>query len=238
VWQDCEFCVNYYLRFGIIFIFNRKESLPNFATVAKRRNVDRNFKPAMRSISTYLLVVHLISCNEKYDEIDNHYFQTLAIQDTLLDNKKVIVMKVSDSLPDNYPHLLVKDKESGSKYLFKNYECELENDSIIRYYYPAFIYDDDGGFRKNGIWVYTKFYKEGTFPFTTKGMEFSVDSIPQKWNKVLPKKEGIYFYKNNSLYVLSTEQSENKFREKEMDGFYFIPNNGRLFDKINIYKLK
>ena len=192
----------------------------------------------MRNLTIYLLFSILISCNEEYDKIDNGYFKKLSIQDTLLDNKKVIVMKVGDSISDNYPHLLVKEKESDRKYLFKEYDCELENDSIIRSYCAAFIYDENGGFSKNGIWVYTKFYTEGTFPFTTKVMEFSADSVPQNWNKVLPKKEGIYFYKNNSLYTLSTEQSEEKFKEKEMDGFYFIPNNGRLFDKININQLE
>lgn len=191
----------------------------------------------MRNLAIYLLFSILISCNDKYEEIDNQYFKKLSIQDTLLDNKKVLVIKVGKSISDNYPQLLVKDKESNRKYLFKEDDCELENDSIIRTYYPAFIYDENGGFRKNGIWVYTKFYTKGTFPFTTKGMEFSVDSVPQNWNKNLPKKEGIYFYKNNFLHILSTEQSEEKFKEKEIDGFYFIPNNGRLFDKINIYKL-
>ncbi|WP_298143768.1 hypothetical protein [Flavobacterium sp.] len=191
----------------------------------------------MRNLPIYLLFSILISCHEKYDEIDNQYFNKLSILDTLIDNKKVLVLKVGDSISDNYPHLLVKDKESDRKYLFKEYECELENDSIIRSYSPAFVYDENGGFRKNGIWVYTKFFTEGTFPFKSKGMKFSVDSIPQNWNQDLPKKEGIYLYKNNSLHILSTEQSEEKFREKEIDGFYFIPNKGRLYDKINIYNL-
>ena len=192
----------------------------------------------MTNLTKYLIFSLLISCNEKYDEIDNQDFQTLSIQDTLLNNKKVLVMKVGDSVVDKYPRLLVKVKQSDRKYLFKEYDCELENDSIIRTYYTAFIYDENGGFRENGIWVYTKFYTEGTFPFTTRGMKFSVDSVPQNWKKDLPKKEGIYFYKDNSLVLLSTQQSEEKFKEKEMDGFYFIPNNGRLFDRINIYKLE
>ena len=192
----------------------------------------------MRNFSIFILIVLFISCDKKYDEIGNQYFQTLSIQDTLLDNKKVTVLKVGESISDKYPHLLVENKQSNKKYLFKEYDCELENDSIILSYYPAFIYDEDGGFRKNGIWVYTKFYTKGTFPFTTKSMEFNVDSIPKNWKKDLPKKEGIYFYKNNSLLILSTEQSDEKFREKEMNGFYFIPNKGRLFDKINVFTLE
>jgi hypothetical protein len=154
-----------------------------------------------------------------------------------LDNKKVIVMKIVKHTSNDYSYLLVKDKKNSGKYLFKDSECELENDSIIRSYYPAFIYDENGGFRKNGIWVYTKFTKKGTFPFITNSMEFSVDSVPQNWKKGLPKKEGIYLYKNAKLKMISTEQSEEKFKEKKIDGFYFFPNNGRLFDKININQL-
>lgn len=194
----------------------------------------------MRKFGIYFLLLLFVSCNKKYEIIDEDYFRTLSIHDTLLNNEKVVVMKVGDSISDANPYLLVKNNQSNTKsyYLFKQEDCELENDSIILSYKPAFIYDEDGGFRKNGIWVYTKFYTEGTFPFASKGMNFSVDSIPENWNKALPKKEGIYFYRNNSLLLLSNVQSEDKFSEKEMDGFYFIPNKGRLFEKINIYQLK
>ena len=69
-------------------------------------------------------------------------------------------------------------------------------------------------------------------------MKFSVDSIPKNWNKKVPKNEGFYFYKNNSLHLISKEQSEDKFKEYEKDGFYFFPNSGRLYDRINIHKLR
>lgn len=192
-----------------------------------------------KSLPLLYLLLFFASCNKEYETINETRFRSLSIQDTLLNNKKVVVMKVGDSMTDAYPQLLVKSKHSEAQnyYLFKEYDCELQNDSIILSYYPAFIYDEDGGFKKNGIWVYTKFYQKGSFPFTTHGMAFSVDSIPKNWNKELPKKEGIYFYKNNSLQLLSSEQSEEKFKEKELNGFYFIPNKGRLFNKINIYQL-
>ncbi len=177
------------------------------------------------------MLLFFASCDKKYEVISDEHFQTLSIRDTLLNNRKGLVLKVGKSISDSFPNLLVKSN-TNRHYLFED-DCELENDSIILAYYPAFIYDDEGEFRKNGIWVYTEFYSEGTFPFITEGMKFSVDSIPKNWNKTLPRKEGIYFYKNNSLSLITTEQSEDKFKEKKIDGFYFIPNKGRLFDKIN-----
>ncbi|MGD5652431.1 hypothetical protein QUT03_22720, partial [Xanthomonas citri pv. citri] len=99
----------------------------------------------MKNLTLFLLFSILISCNDKYEKIDNDYFEKLSIKDTLLDTKKVVVMKVGDSISDRFPNIVVEDKASDAKYLFKDYESELENDSIIRSYYPAFIYDDDGG---------------------------------------------------------------------------------------------
>jgi len=191
----------------------------------------------MKKLPIYLLALFFASCDKSYTVVDDEHFRTLSIQDTLLHNKKVLVLQVGDSVSDAYPHLLVKSNRSNTNYLF-NEDCELRNDSIMLSYAPAFVYDDEGGFRKNGIWVHTTFYREGTFPFTRKGMRFSVDSVPQNWNKALPRKEGIYFYRKNSLSLVATEQSEEEFKKREMDGFYFIPNKGRLFDKININELK
>lgn len=193
----------------------------------------------MKKLSIFILSFLFISCDKEYNIINEKDFQALSIQDTLLKNKEVIVMKVGKSISDEYPKLLMKKNQLDSKnyYLFKD-DCEMLNDSIILSYYSAFIYEDGSGFRKNGIWVYTEFYKEGIFPFTSKGRKFSVDSIPKNWNKKVPKNEGIYFYKNNSLHLISKEQSEDKFKEYEKDGFYFFPNSGRLYDRINIRKLR
>lgn len=186
----------------------------------------------MKIISICFLLVLLLSCEKKFKRITTDKFQEMAVQDTLVENSRFSVFKVGLSNTDEFPKILLQTK-SKKNYLF-DYECELENDSTILFYYSAFVIDQDGAFRKNGIWVYTEFNTEGTFPFISKGMSFSVDSIPSKWNKVVPTKEGIYFYKNNALTLFSTEQSEKKFKEKELDGFYFFPNKGRLFDRINI----
>ena len=68
-------------------------------------------------------------------------------------------------------------------------------------------------------------------------MKFSVDSLPATWDKPLPTKEGIYYYQNDSLILFSNEQSADRFKANNKDGFYFIPNKGRLFDRININNL-
>lgn len=189
----------------------------------------------MKILPICLLMVLLLSCEKRYKQISTNDFKEMVIQETLVQNSRVSVFKVGKSNEDEFPEILLQTK-AQKKYLF-DYDCELENDSIILSYYSAFLIDEDGSFRKNGIWVYTKFHTEGTFPFISKGMSFSVDSIPKNWNKVAPTKEGIYFYKNNALTMLSKEQSEKKFREKELDGFYFFPNKGRLFDRININEI-
>jgi hypothetical protein len=77
------------------------------------------------------------------------------------------------------------------------------------------VIDEHGSFRNNGIWVYTEFYTEGTFPFHSNVIKYSVDSIPKSWNNEVPTQEGIYFFENNALTKISKEQSEEKFKEKE-----------------------
>jgi hypothetical protein len=188
----------------------------------------------MKKIFFFLATLFILtSCEKAYKVISNQDFMKLAILDTLVKKPNLLVLKVGDSISDVYPRLLVK---SNRLYHFDS-ECEIQNDSTILSYYPPFIYDYEGEIRKNGIWAYTSFYTKGKFPFETKGMNFSVDSIPKNWNQKVPTQEGIYFFENNSLNLFSNEQSEEKFKEKEKNGFYFFPNKGRLFDKININKL-
>lgn len=180
-----------------------------------------------------MILVMLYSCDKEYEVVSDEQYQKFAIQDTLVTKLNLLVLKVGNSVSDSYPRLLVK---SNRLYLF-NENCGLQNDSTILSYYPAFMIDSEGEFRKNGLWLYANFYTEGTFPFQTKGIKFSVDSIPKNWTKKVPVKEGIYFYEKNSLKMISKEQSEDKFKEKEKDGFYFFPNSGRLYKKININEL-
>lgn len=196
----------------------------------------------MKRVPIYFVLCLLIACkqfeqNNNYKEISNQQLQKLNVLDTLVNNPRNIVLKVGDSLADPYAQLLVKTKpsENSKNYLFD--EAKLENDSIAISYGPAFIYDEETNSRKNGIWVYTKFSKSGVPPFTTSSMEYSVDSIPPNWKKKVPTKEGIYFYQDNSLQLISTEQSEKQFNDMKRNGFYFFPNNGRMFERININQL-
>lgn len=187
----------------------------------------------MKHLVILMIFLSLFSCEKEYEIISDQEFKKKVIQDTLFNNSNYTVMSIGESAKDNYPRLFVK---ANHLYLFER-DCELSNDSIIHCYYPAFIIDSDGEFRKNGIWIYAKFENEGYFPFNTKIIKYSVDSIPSNWNKKLPVDEGVYFYNNNRLELISSVQSEEKFKEKEMNGFYFIPNRGRLFDKITIKDL-
>lgn len=186
----------------------------------------------MKKLLIFVIII-FYSCERPYKVINDEDFRKLSIQKTLVKKNKYSVYKVGDSASDEYPNLLVKSKKL---YLF-NYDCEFVNDSIIHSNNIEFIIDEYSDFRKNGIWVYTDFYTEGSFIFKTNGMKFSSDSIPKNWKGKLPKKEGIYFYENNTLKMISKVQSEEKFKEKRKDDFYYFPNNGKLFNKINITKL-
>ncbi|MCZ8145957.1 hypothetical protein [Flavobacterium sp.] len=184
----------------------------------------------MKTTIILITFLFLCSCEKDYEQISEEEFRSLTVQDTISKNQNMIILKVGDSLADEYSRILVK---SENYYLF-NANCEVKNDSTILSYSPAFIIDSEGEFRKNGIWVYCEFYTEGNFPFHANCIRFSPDSIPRNWNGKLPTKEGIYLLKNGYLKMISNEQSEDKFKEKKINGFYFLPNKGRLFDKIDL----
>lgn len=183
---------------------------------------------------SFVLVALLLSCNEDYTVISANQFHKFVVLDTLRSTSESSVYLVGTSVADKSPRILVNNSKM---YLF-GYDSSFEHDSIVYNYEPAFVIDSNGSFRKNGIWVYSDFYTEGTFPFQTKGIQFNVDSIPLNWNSKVPTIEGIYFYENNVLNRLSTEQSEKAFNEIKKDGFYFFPNSGRLYTKTNSNKLK
>lgn len=181
----------------------------------------------------FLLTMTFFSCESPYKVINENDLRNISIQKTLVKKPKYSIYKAGDSATDPYPNLLVK---SNKLYLF-NSDCELANDSTIYANINEFLIDENSDNRKDGIWVYSDFYTEGSFVYKTSGVKFSVDSIPRNWKGKLPKQEGIYFYENNTLKMVSKIQSEEKFYETEKDGFYYFPNNGKLFDKINIAKL-
>lgn len=181
----------------------------------------------------FLLAITFYSCERPYKVINDDDFRKLSIQKTLVKNSKYSVIEVKNTASDSYTRLLVK---SNKLYLFDD-DSELANDSIIHTNITEFLIDENSDSRKNGIWVYSDFYTEGNFIYKTSGIKFGVDTIPRNWKGKLPNQEGIYFYENNALKMISKVQSEEKFNETEKDGFYYIPNKGILFDKINIARL-
>ncbi|MGJ8660252.1 MAG: hypothetical protein ACSHWV_10400 [Cellulophaga fucicola] len=180
------------------------------------------------------VVVLLLSCNEDYTVISTDQFNKFVVLDTLRSTTESSVYLVGTSATDKSPRILVKNSKM---YLF-GYDSSFEQDSIVYNYDLAFVIDSNGSFRKNGIWVYSDFYTEGTFPFQTKGIKFNVDSIPPNWRSKVPTTEGIYFYENNVLNRISKEQSNEQFNKIKKDGFYFFPKSGRLYTKINSNKLE
>ncbi|WGD34929.1 hypothetical protein [Olleya sp. YS] len=188
----------------------------------------------MKLFKILVLVLLIFSCQDDYKIISESDLKKLTIQDTLVNNPSHLIMTVGKSESDEFPKLLLKKRHM---YMFDR-DFEVANDSTIISYYSAFLIDSDGAFRKNGIWLYAQFKNEGVFPFNSNSIIYSVDSIPKNWNTKRPTTEGIYFYENDSLQLLSKEQSEEKFKEKRKNGFYFIPNKGRLFDKINVNDLE
>lgn len=186
----------------------------------------------MKKLLIFVIII-FYSCERPYKVINDKELRKHSIQKRLVKKSKYSVYNVGNSISDAYPSLLVK---SNKLYLF-DADCELANDSIIRTNVVEFLIDENSDNRKDGIWVYSDFYTEGNFIYKTSGIKFGVDSIPRNWKGKLPKEEGIYFYENNTLKMISKVQSEEKFNETEKDGFYYIPNNGKLYDKINIAKL-
>lgn len=188
----------------------------------------------MKQVLVSIVFISLLSCNDNYKVISESKLNELFIQDTLVNTLDHTIMTVGRSIDDEFPKLLLNKKRL---YLFDR-DYEVENDSTILLYDHAFLIDSNGSFRKNGIWIHATFYEEGIFPFNSKNIKYKVDTIPDNWNQERPTQEGIYFFDTNQLSLFSEEQSPEKFKEEEKNGFYFIPNKGRLFNRIAINQLK
>ncbi|MGO4773090.1 hypothetical protein ACEN2I_15615 [Flavobacterium sp. W22_SRS_FK3] len=198
-----------------------------------------------KSILLFSLIA-LYSCDNKYNPYQKINLETYSKYiplDTLLQKENVLITKVQDSKYPIISKILIK--KSNSYFIFDT-DCYLENDSTIIAYAPPFQSDlDNGSFQKNGIWLYTEFYTEenkkgnSIYEISDSGAKFSVDSLPQNLNlRSLPKSEGIYFFENNSLKQVSAIQSEDAFYKLNKNGFYFLPNTGRLFEHIKISSIK
>jgi hypothetical protein len=130
----------------------------------------------------------------------------------------------------------------NDRYFKLDYDTFPENDSIVIWYAPAYSYsEDDHGFQKDGIWVHTEFTvkRDKIIPIMPmNSIQYHVDSLPPGYKDInRPKAEGIYFYENNRLNLVSKEQSEDAFNGYKKNGFYFIPNSGRLFTRHSINEI-
>jgi len=193
-----------------------------------------------------LIFLTLNSCSNNpdkyYKALTREEYQKYIAIDTLLENKKNLITECKSPLPYPVFTTLVKKIGTGNVSYFKlDSDAYLENDSIVIAYASAFKSDESGDMQKDGLWLYAEFYdnenKKGNwfYSISDSGIRFSVDSLPPNYKpENLPTKEGIYLLKNEKIKMISTEQSEEKFSSLKINGFYFIPNTGRLFKRYNI----
>jgi hypothetical protein len=197
-----------------------------------------------KSILLFSLIA-LYSCDNKnnaYQKINLETYSKYIPLDTLLQKENVLITKVQDSKYPIISKILIKKNNS---YFIFDTDCYLENDSTIIAYAPPLKSDSDtGSFQRNGIWFYSEHYQDNkkgnsVYSISDVGAKFSVDSVPKNLKiKQLPKSEGIYFFENNSLKQISSIQSEDAFYKLNKNGFYFLPNTGRLFEHIKISSIK
>jgi len=184
------------------------------------------------------------SQDEFFKEIDFKSYNQYKLVDTLFVKGSFLVTK--RNLPSgffSFSEFVQIDFGKRKRYFLLNYDAHFINDTSIYAFSPAFKATSvDKGFMQNGIWVYTQILTEkieGSNDLRRTGKRFAVDSLPINWDyKRLPTKEGIYFYEVNKLVQISSEQSEEAFDSYGKDGFYFIPNTGRLFTKHSIREIK
>ncbi|HYD92598.1 MAG TPA: hypothetical protein VEA37_14065 [Flavobacterium sp.] len=167
-----------------------------------------------------------------YQPLTESEYSLLNSNDTIIFTHKLLVTCTGNA--GNYNDMgtiCVRKTFSGGIGYFKlAHDVYFQNSTTLIEYQGFFSSGDDGPFQKNGIWVYTDFYKE---PFKS-GMNFAVDSLPPGYDDInRPNIEGIYFYEHKGLWRISKGQSEEEFQKFGKDGFYFIPNSGRFFKKHN-----
>jgi len=204
------------------------------------KNVFRNYK---RQIA-FLCFMSLLAtaCSQKEDtwylHLDFNEYQQYSVKDSLLATPHIIVTKgINPSMSWQMPMLIKKNTKDKTEYYKISADSYLENDSTIVVYASPF----KSGNEKNGLWLYADFFdgenKQGNAIYSTtdSGVRFAIDSVPYTTYSIkLPTREGIYIFKENKLILANKEQSEDVFYTLNKDGFYFIPNTGRLFKRHNI----
>ncbi len=186
-------------------------------------------------ISLFLISILAASCEEKslYNSLTESEYIAFKANDTVINTPKLLVTCTGNAGSYNDMETILVRKATNEEvdYFKLAPDVYFENNSTLIEYQGFFSSGEDGPFQKNGIWVYTDFYKE-TFH---SGMRFAVDSMPSGYNDVnRPANEGIYFYEHGSLKRISKTQSDEAFQKFGKDGFYFIPNSGRFFKRHSV----
>lgn len=199
----------------------------------------------MKKTALLFLAIVLFSCSEKnnnYKKVDLETYSEYKTIDTLLSKENLLITMGQNSRYPQISQLLCKKDKS---YFVFDTNCYLENDSVIIAYAPPLKSDSDtGSFQKNGVWFYSEHYEDNkkgnsVYSVSDVGAKLSVDSVPKNLKiKQLPKSEGIYFFENNTLKQISSSQSEDAFYKLNKNGFYFLPNTGRLFEHIKISSIE
>jgi hypothetical protein len=195
-----------------------------------------------------LILLKVNACHDSakpfYKKINPEVYNSHTSVDTIYSTQKYIATKVQYSTVFFKDELiLIKKTNAGQlSYFSLDPDAYFENDSTIIVYAPPFkSTSQEGAFFKNGIWVYTEFVehvknREGV---RQSGANFNVDSVPPNIASIkIPKEEGIYIVKKDSLCKISNEQSEDNFLSLKENGFYFIPNSGRLFERHSVDEIK
>lgn len=202
---------------------------------------EANQFPAMKQ--TYILymlaALLLCACNGQqplYSKLSDKAYARHKAQDTIINTPKLLVTCTGSAAAyNNMDTVLVRRQlEDGYHYFKLAADVYFENSTTLIEYEGFFSSGEDGPFQKNGIWVYTDFYKN----LEGKGMNFAVDSLPEGYTGYRPGGEGIYYYKNHRLTRVSRSQSEASFEALNKDGFYFIPNSGRFFKRHSVAVLQ
>ena len=138
----------------------------------------------------YLLVLifsistsNILAQRKFYSEIDSITYNSYRIIDTLMRKGSYLVTKRKErSRFNSYKECIQIDYGSRKRYFELAYDWYFINDTTICSYGNPFKSTSiDGGFMKNGlwVWVYTSFYKRKTGSLSEEsGVRFAVDSMP------------------------------------------------------------
>jgi hypothetical protein len=196
----------------------------------------------MRYLFLLPFVMLLCSCfgeQRFYREITAEEYSRFKPVDTLAEKPGLLITKCQDKGEYEFFSYLIHKNDRHFKLDSDAYP---ENDSAFIWYKPAYVYvSGESEFQKDGIWIHAEFTvkKDKIIPIMpVNSIQYHVDSLPPGYKDVnRPKAEGIYFYENNRLNLISKEQSEDAFNGYKKNGFYFIPNSGRLFTRHSINEI-